>query len=381
MWRSARGIYGGTTRTCLQRAAPRPSRELHRKSSIASVTPFLPPTARRPYSTDVRSSVEKLLTSRVSFRLANGLWLAVGATVLYYVWKKRGRSSPEHGLGGSAESRGKGNRFSQKVVLITGGAGDIGCATARAFAQEGAIVVLVDLPHTEEALRKTCVELGSQGAAKAFYTTADVTSEEQVKKMARFAIEKAGHIDCFFNNAGIQGELKPLHKQSEEGFLKVLQVNAYGVFLGMKYVAEAMMEGGSGGVIVNTASLAGLLGPPNMAAYAASKFAVMGMTSTAAKDFAPYGIRVCAIAPGLLEGRMWATQVQGQTDCLRQLEGKEGEATEEELQQTEKRMIAGTPMKRLGRLSEVASVVLFLCSDEASYLTGNVISIAGGRLL
>ncbi len=309
--------------------------------------------------------------------------MAVGTTLIYYVWKNRGGSSPADG-----SSRGKRRektlgrqRYSQKVVLITGGAGDIGSATAQAFAQEGATVVLVDLPHMEDSLRKQCAELEAQGAAKALFTTADVSNEEEVKKMAQFAMEKVGRIDCFFNNAGIQGELKPLHKQNEAVFLKVLQVNTYGVFLGMKYVAKAMMEIGNGGVIVNTASLAGVVGPPNMAAYAASKFAVVGMTKTASKDFGPYGIRVCAIAPGILEGKMWGSQVKGQTDCLRQLEGKEGVASEEELQQAEKRMIGGTPLKRLGRLPEVAAVVLFLCSDEASYLTGNIVPIDGGRLL
>ena len=109
-----------------------------------------------------------------------------------------------------------------------------------------------------------------------------------------------------------------------------------------------------------------------MVAYAASKFAVVGMTKTAAKDLAPYGIRVCAIAPGLLEGRMWDNQVKGQTLCRKRLSGDSSEVTEGELKEQEERMLNGTPMKRLRKLSEVASVVTFLCSDAASYVTGTM---------
>ncbi len=364
-----------------QKGVARTSRKLGCMTSTARLASPISP--RRAYSTGgVRSSLEKVLDSRLSFRLANGIWVGVAATLLYYVWRRRkGSLSGDGQEGADGETPRYGRRLNKKVVLITGGAGDIGSAAGQAFAREGATVVLVDLPHMEDILREKCVELSALGAANAFFTTADVSKEEEVDKMARFAVEKAGGIDCFFNNAGIQGELKPLHLQKGAIFQKVLQVNVYGVFLGMKYVAQAMMERGSGGVIVNTASLAGLQGPPNMAAYAASKFAVVGMTKTAAKDFAPYGIRVCAVAPGLIDGKMWPSQVKGQTDCLRQAEGKEGGATEEELQQIEKRLISGTPMKRLGKLSEVAAVVVFLCSDDASYLTGNIVPIDGGRFL
>lgn len=127
-------------------------------------------------------------------------------------------------------------------------------------------------------------------------------------------ITNAGPIDCFFNNAGIQGYLAPIQEQSTEMFQNVIDVNILGVFLGLKYVSSAMAVSG-GGVIVNTASLAGLLGPRYMAPYAASKHAVIGLTKSAAKDLGPYGVRVCAIAPGLLEGCMWTTQVEGRIRC------------------------------------------------------------------
>ena len=124
----------------------------------------------------------------------------------------------------------------------------------------------------------------------------------------------AGQINCFFNNAGIQGDLAPIHHQNSECAQKVIQVNVIGAFFGLKHVSGAMAKSG-GGVIVNTASLAGLLGPRYMAAYAASKHAVIGMTKSAAKDLAPHGVRVCAVAPGILEGRMWTTQVEGKARC------------------------------------------------------------------
>ena len=123
-----------------------------------------------------------------------------------------------------------------------------------------------------------------------------------------------GPISCLFNNAGIQGQLAPVQIQNSEMFQKVIEVNVVGVFLCLKHVSVSMVSSG-GGVIVNTASVAGMLGPRNMAAYAASKHAVVGLTKTAAKDLARHGVRVCAVAPGLLEGRMWGTTVEGQARC------------------------------------------------------------------
>ena len=323
--------------------------------------------------------------SPLTSRLATVFWVFVGGSLLYYIWKKKKGTGSKKDVTcteGVAKVPLQG-QFSGKTVLITGAAGDIGSATATAFAKQGATLILADLPSKQDELEKKCSELEALGTVNnSFYITVDMTSAEDVKKMTKFAIEKSpkDQIDCFFNNAGIQGALRPLHEQGDDSFLKVMHVNAYGVFLGMKYVGTAMKNSGGGGVIVNTASLAGLLGPPDMAAYAASKFAVVGMTKTGAKDFAPYGIRVCAIAPGILEGKMWDSQIKGRTECRKRLAGDETEVSEVELKSTEQRMIDGTPLKRLGRLSEVASVVTFLCSSDASYLTGIVIPVDGGRL-
>ena len=330
----------------------------------------------RGYSTNV-SKVSDILNSKVSFRLANGLFVGmIGTLVLYAIQKRRKKKA----VGSEAHVSNRVSRFADKTVVITGGAGDIGMNTAVAFAREDASLFIVDLPRTEEDLRAKCKQLKEAGAKTAEYVVCDVTNEEDVKKMVKSIADKTGRIDIFFNNAGIQGALKPLHQQDDKEFRKVIDVNIYGVFLGMKYVSQAMMESKCGGVIINTASVAGLLGPSNMAAYAASKFAVVGMTKTAAKDLASHQIRVCAIAPGILEGRMWSTQVQGNAKCRKELEGDETEVTEEEFKAQEVRMIEGTPLKRLGRLSEVASVVTFLCSEDAAYLTGITVPIDGGRI-
>lgn len=210
-----------------------------------------------------------------------------------------------------------------KSVLITGAAGDIGSATAYAFAHRGATIVLVDLPSTQQKLLDHQKNLIKEGAKNVHVLTADVTKVEDVQTMVSETVKNCGQIDCFFNNAGIQGELLPLDEQSDEMFQHTIQVNLFGVFLGMKYVSRAMIEAHQGrGVIVNTASMAGLMGPPNMTAYAASKHGVVGMTKTGAKDLAPYNIRVCAIAPGLLEGKMWENQVKGRAKVRKKQEGK-----------------------------------------------------------
>lgn len=330
----------------------------------------------RCYSTG-RSLLTDTLNSRVSFRLANAIYVGVIGSLLLYVMSRRRKKKKD----GSKQEFpvATPGKFEGKTVVITGGAGDIGMSTALAFAREGASVFLVDLPLTEDTLRENIRKLEQEGAKVAKYLLCDVTQEKDVETMVKSITDDAGRVDVFFNNAGIQGRLAPLHKQDDREVRKVLEVNVYGVFLGMKYVAKSMIGSGSGGVIVNTASLAGIQGPANMAAYAASKFAVVGMTKTAAKDLAPHRIRVCAIAPGILEGKMWGTQVRGNARCRKELRGEEGEVTEEEVREQERRMIEGTPMKRQGKLSEVASVVTFLSSDDASYLTGVTVPIDGGR--
>lgn len=160
-----------------------------------------------------------------------------------------------------------------------------------------------------------------EGASSVLIITADMTEPTEVENMVDRVVMEYGGIDCFFNNAGIQGELKPLHEQSIEKFRQTLNINTFGVFLGMKYVSLAMIKSKKGGVIVNTSSVAGRIGPPNMAAYAASKFGVLGLTRTGAQDLSRYNIRVCAIAPGLLEGKMWKTQVKGRILARKKITG------------------------------------------------------------
>lgn len=309
--------------------------------------------------------------------LASPMLIAVGVgglTAFIYIWRK------SYTAVCLAEPEFKPGRFTGKVVLITGAAGDIGGATAKQFADEGAMVILADLPQTESILKKKQHELSITAAVKPMIQLADVTKEEDVVGMVDCVKTRTGRIDIFFNNAGIQGDLLPIQEQGNEEFKRVTNVNIYGVFLCLKYVSQAMIAQKSGGVIVNAASLAGLLGPSNMAAYAASKFAVVGMTKSAAKDLAPYGIRVNAIAPGILEGRMWTTQVKGNAQCRKRAQGNYSDVTEKEIQEQEERMISSTPLKRLGKLSEVATVVTFLSSNDASYLSGVVLPIDGGRL-
>ena len=297
-----------------------------------------------------------------------------------YVWKKVVGTSLLFTASCNSSAKQKGGKFSGKVVLITGAAGDIGGATAERFACDGATVILSDLPSTERVLKAKCNELCALGAVRPIIIPADVTDEKDVINMVSVASLKAGRIDILFNNAGLQGELRPIYEQKDSEFKRVTNVNIYGVYLCLKYVSKAMIAQKTGGVIVNSASLAGLLGPANMAAYAASKFAVIGMTKTAAKDLAPYRIRVNAIAPGLLEGHLWTTQVKGRVLCQKRERGDDTDITPDDISEEEKRMISNTPMKRLGKLSEVASVVAFLSSDDASYLSGVTLPIDGGRL-
>ena len=201
----------------------------------------------------------------------------------------------------------------------------------------------------------------------------DVTKPDEVQTFVSQAVSKFGKIDFLFNNAGVQGRFKPTNAYPEDDFSQVLKVNVEGVFLCLKYMSQAMIKTG-GGVIVNTASLAGMVGPPNMLAYSASKHAVVGMTKTAAKDLASHNIRVCAISPGLVEGKMWDKQATGQAHC------QESDEEPCSVDEVKAKMLTGTPLKRVGRLDEIASVVAFLFSDDASYLTGTIIPIDGGRL-
>lgn len=257
-------------------------------------------------------------------------------------------------------------RFDGETILITGGAGDIGLATAKHFAQEGADVALVDVKGLEAAVDK----LAPIGTKVKGYIC-DVTCYDEVEKTVADVARDFTRIDLLFNNAGIQGEFQPIHRYPVEDFHKVIEVNLIGAFHVLKVVSIHMIEMG-GGVIVNTASMAGVDGPVNMPAYGASKFAMIGMTQSAAKDLAPYGIRVNSISPGFMgPGFMWDRQVELQAKANTQYYSTDREVVA-------KQMIGAVPLRRYGLIEEIPPTVMYLMSEDSSYVTGVNIKLSGG---
>ena len=241
------------------------------------------------------------------------------------------------------------------MALVTGGTSGIGRSTAIAFGAAGAKVVFSGRRDAEgEKTAKLIHETG----AECLYVHSDASNEEEIKALVLHTVATYGRLDCAFNSAGIEGFIKPLHEQSIGDFDKLMAINVRGLFLCMKYEIQHMLTQGSG-VIVNNSSIAGLVGLPVSSPYNASKHAVMGLTRSAALDYAKQGIRINAVNGGFIQTEMMErtlSQVGSRADYLASL----------------------VPMGRVGRAEEIAQAVVFLCSDVASYITGQPLTIDGG---
>jgi 3alpha(or 20beta)-hydroxysteroid dehydrogenase len=247
-------------------------------------------------------------------------------------------------------------RFAGKTSIVTGAGGNIGRATARRLGREGAAVVCVDRDAETAAHTAKLIEADG-GTATA--VQADVTSSDAVRRYVSSALEFGdGHIDVFFNNAGVEGPVAVLADYEEDDFDKVIAVNVRGVFLGLKHVTAAMTTGGA---VVNAASVAGLVGFPGVSGYVASKHAVIGLTRAAALELAARDIRVNAVCPGPVEGRMMTALEDGV--------GPDGRQA----------FLSTVPLGRYAHPDDVAATVAFLLSDDARYATGAAFSMDGGQ--
>lgn len=245
--------------------------------------------------------------------------------------------------------------FEGKVALVTGGTSGIGRAAAVSFAREGARVVVTG--RREEEGNKT-VQLVKEAGGEGIFIKADVSKESDAKAMVERTIEVYGRLDYALNNAGIEQLPTPFGEQTEEAFDQIMNINVKGVWLSMKYEIPQMLNNG-GGAIVNMASVAGLIGFPGIPIYIASKHAVLGLTKSVALEYAKSGIRINAVSPAAIE-----------TDMVDRFVGKEGDSRQQ--------LAYMHPVGRLGRPEEIASAVLYLCSDGASFITGQSLTVDGG---
>ena len=249
-------------------------------------------------------------------------------------------------------------RFESKTVIITGGSTGIGRATALAFGREGANVVIADVVMDEG--QKT-VQAVKEAGGKALLVKTDVSDSAQVQAMVNQAVETFGRLDFAFNNAGVGGVPGNVAEVEEDGWNWLMSINLNGIFLCMKYELRQMLAQGDGGSIVNTASSGGLVGVPGNSAYITSKHAILGLTRTAALEYAQSGIRINAICPHVIRTPMVEKGFEKQPELEQLVE-------------------ATIPIGRPGQPEEVAGAVLWLCSDEASFVLGSHMVIDGGFL-
>ena len=243
-----------------------------------------------------------------------------------------------------------------KVTLVTGGGSGIGRAAAINFAKEGAKVVVSDV--NADGGEETVTSIKASGGESAFFH-ADVSRSGDVEALVANTVQLYGRLDCAYNNAGIEGEISMrLHEYPEEMWDRLIDINLKGVWLCMKHEIPQMLRQGSG-AIVNTASVAGLVGSRRLIAYSASKHGVVGITRSAALEYATDGIRVNAVCPGVIDTPMVRRLIDGREDY-------------------ESTISARQPIGRLGTPEEIAQAVAWLCSDAASFVTGHAMGVDGG---
>jgi NAD(P)-dependent dehydrogenase (short-subunit alcohol dehydrogenase family) len=245
--------------------------------------------------------------------------------------------------------------FANKVAFITGGAAGMGLAAVKAFAEEGAAVAIVD--NNESAAKSVANDLLSAGH-KAIAVRCDVSDESEVEAAVNATVSAFGSLDAAFNNAGIQSPATELPDLRTEEYRRILGVNLDGVFFCMKYELLQMRKQGAG-AIVNNSSLGGLVGVPGRAAYHATKHGVLGLTKSAALEYAERGIRINAVCPGIIDTPMVSGMLKNETGVMQE-------------------MMRDVPARRLGTATEVANAVVWLCSSKASFVTGQALAVDGG---